>query len=85
MKCIKCIKVAKGYELDEIRRVSDIDADERVKGGYWKFIPKSEWKAGVRKQISKDEVKMKQMKADVETQLVEIEKVKSKKQIKKGK
>ena len=45
MKCIKCIKVAKGYELDEIRRVSDIDADERVKGGYWKFIPKSEWKA----------------------------------------
>ena len=49
MKCIKCIKVAKGYELDEIRRVDDIEADERVKGGYWKFSPKSEWKLATRK------------------------------------
>jgi hypothetical protein len=49
MKCIKCIKVAKGYELDEIRRIDDIDADEKVKGGYWKFVPKSEWKAVTRK------------------------------------
>lgn len=49
MKCIKCIKVAKGYNLDEVRRVDDIDADERVKGGYWKFVPKSEWKAVTRK------------------------------------
>ena len=49
MKCIKCIKVAKGYNLDEIRRVDDIDADERVKGGYWKFVPKSEWKLATRK------------------------------------
>ena len=30
MKCIKCIKVAKGYELNEIRRVKDIEAEERV-------------------------------------------------------
>jgi hypothetical protein len=52
MKCIKCIKVAKGYELDEIRRVSDEDADDRVKGGYWKFIPKSEWKLATRKPKS---------------------------------
>lgn len=52
MKCIKCIKVAKGYELDEIRRVSDEDADDRVKGGYWKFIPKSEWKLATRKTKS---------------------------------
>jgi hypothetical protein len=49
MKCIKCIKVAKGYELDEIRRITNIDADEKVKGGYWKFVPKSEWKAVTRK------------------------------------
>jgi len=49
MKCIKCIKVAKGYELDEIRRVSEIDAEERVKGGYWKYVPKSEWKLATRK------------------------------------
>ena len=49
MKCIKCIKVAKGYELDEIRRIADIDADEKVKGGYWKFVSKSEWKLATRK------------------------------------
>jgi len=56
MKCIKCIKVAKGYELDEIRRVSDIDADEKVKGGYWKFIAKSEWKLATRKPTKTDQV-----------------------------
>ncbi len=49
MKCIKCIKVAKGYELDEIRRIDDKDADEKVKGGYWKYVPKSEWKLATRK------------------------------------
>ena len=49
MKCIKCIKVAKGYELDEIRRVDDIEAEEKVKIGYWKFVPKSEWKLATRK------------------------------------
>ena len=56
MKCIKCIRVAKGYEIDEIRRVADIDADERVKGGYWKFIPKSEWKLATRKPTKSDQV-----------------------------
>ena len=56
MKCIKCIRVAKGYEIDEIRRVSDEDADDRVKGGYWKFIPKSEWKLATRKPTKSDQV-----------------------------
>jgi len=58
MKCIKCIKVAKGYELDEIRRVKDDEAEERVKNGYWKYIPKSEWRISkgiVKKQIDKIE------------------------------
>ncbi len=49
MKCIKCIKVAKGYELDEIRRIDDKDAEDRIKGGYWKYVPKSEWKLATRK------------------------------------
>jgi hypothetical protein len=40
MKCIK-----KG---DEIRRVSDVDADLKVKVHGWTFIPKSEWKTKVR-------------------------------------
>jgi hypothetical protein len=75
MKCIKCIKVAKGYELNEIRRISDIDADEKVKGGYWKFIPKSEWKLATRKP-----------KNDQATdQATDQVKVKSKKQLKKQK
>jgi len=75
MKCIKCIKVAKGYELDEIRRVSDVDADERVKGGYWKFVPKSEWKLATRKP-----------KNDQATdQVTDQVKVESKKQLKKKK
>jgi len=55
MKCIKCIKVAKGYELDEIRRVSDVDAEERVKGGYWKYIPKSEWKGTLKRAVVKND------------------------------
>jgi len=49
MKCIKCIKIAKGYELDEVRRISDEDAEDKVKGGYWKYVPKSEWKLATRK------------------------------------
>ena len=40
MKCIK-----KG---DEIRRVSDVDADLKVKVHGWVFAPKSEWKTKVR-------------------------------------
>jgi hypothetical protein len=73
MKCIKCIKVAKGYELDEIRRVKDDEAEERVKGGYWKYIPKSEWKAVSGK-----------VKSEVSEEVV-TEKVKSKKQLRKEK
>lgn len=75
MKCIKCIKVAKSYELDEIRRVSDIDAEEKVKGGYWKFVPKSEWKMATRK------TKIEQ----VTEQPTEQIKVQSKKQLRKQK
>jgi hypothetical protein len=40
MKCIK-----KG---DEIRRVSDQDADNKVKVHGWAFVPKAEWKTKVR-------------------------------------
>jgi hypothetical protein len=44
MKCIKLIRQSKGRELGEIMRTSDSDAELRVKGGNWIFIPKSEWK-----------------------------------------
>jgi hypothetical protein len=78
MKCIKCIKVAKGYELDEIRRVSDIDAEERVKGGYWKFIPKSEWKATLKRAVVKNDTIV--SKDEVSELSIEEKKLKRKKQ-----
>lgn len=53
MKCIKVIKEAKSYTLGEVRRVADVEADERVKTGIWKFVPKSEWKAT--KKTTKEE------------------------------
>jgi hypothetical protein len=77
MKCIKCIKVAKGYELDEIRRVSDTDADERVKGGYWKFVPKSEWKATLKRAVVKNDTIVS---PDVAELSIEEKKLKRKKQ-----
>ena len=77
MKCIKCIKVAKGYELDEIRRVSDIDADEKVKGGYWKFVPKSEWKGTLKRAVVKNDTIVSPDEADLS---IEEKKLKRKKQ-----
>lgn len=44
MKCIKLIKASKGHEIGEVLRVDDHDADLRVKGGYWSFAPKTEYK-----------------------------------------
>ena len=76
MKCIKCIKQTKHYELDEIRRVENQDAEEKVASGIWKFIPKEEWKLATRK--SKSEVVV------VESTEV-VEPVKSKKQLRKEK
>ena len=77
MKCIKCIKVAKGYELDEIRRVSDTDADEKVKGGYWKFVPKSEWKGTLKRAVVKNDTIVSPDVADLS---IEEKKLKRKKQ-----
>jgi hypothetical protein len=55
MKCIKCIRQTKSYDLDEIRRTDDQDAEEKVKSGTWKFIPKSEWKATLKKAVVKND------------------------------
>ena len=49
MKCIKVIKQTKSYELGEIRRMDDLEAEAKVKTGYWAFCPKSEWKLVTRK------------------------------------
>lgn len=44
MKCIQLIKQMKTVDLGEIKRVDDSDAEVSVKSGYWKYVPKSEWK-----------------------------------------
>jgi len=63
--------------LDEIRRVSDIDADEKVKGGYWKFVPKSEWKGTLKKAVVKNDTIVS---PDVAELSIEEKKLKRKKQ-----
>jgi hypothetical protein len=44
MKCIKTIKSTKNTEVGTIIRVNDADAENKVKTGYWQYVPKSEWK-----------------------------------------
>lgn len=41
---MKCIKNKDG----EIRRVKEVEADEKVSRYGWSFVPKSEWKLNVR-------------------------------------
>jgi hypothetical protein len=64
MKCIKVIKQSKSYELGEIRRMDDLEAEAKVKTGYWAFCPKSEWKLIARKP--------KKVEAVVESQAEEV-------------
>lgn len=49
MKCIQAIREGKYSKIGDIKRVDDTDAQEKVTSGYWKFIPKSEWKMATRK------------------------------------
>jgi hypothetical protein len=50
MKCIQSVKATKNVEVGTIIRVDDKEADLKVKDGYWKYVPKSEWKLKNRKQ-----------------------------------
>ena len=50
MKTIKSIKATKNVELGTIKRVGEKEADSEVRGGYWKYVPKSEYKGVNRKQ-----------------------------------
>jgi hypothetical protein len=50
MKTIKAIKATKHVEVGEIKRINERDADSEVRSGYWKYIPKSEYKGINRKQ-----------------------------------
>ncbi len=51
MKCIQAIREGKYSKIGDIKRVDDTDAQEKVTSGYWKFIPKSEWKLATRKPV----------------------------------
>jgi hypothetical protein len=54
MKCIKSIKTLKNTEIGEILRIDDVEAESKVKTGYWSYISKSEWKLSRRKNSSKE-------------------------------
>jgi hypothetical protein len=45
MKCIKSIKPTKNTEVGVIVRIDEIEAETKVKTGYWSYVPKSEYKA----------------------------------------
>ena len=66
MKCIKSIKSTKNTEIGVITRIDDKDAELKVKGGYWSYIPKSEWKVYTGRDIKTDQVKTKKGKRNDE-------------------
>ena len=68
MKCIQSVKKTKNIEVGEIRRVNDKEADSEVKSGYWKYIPKSEWKSSKGKSKSNEEPNKEKQDKNVETQ-----------------
>ncbi len=53
MKCIQSIKSTKNTEVGVIKRINDKEAESEVKSGYWKYIPKSEWK-GSKKPVTSE-------------------------------
>jgi hypothetical protein len=77
MKCIKVVKETKDNKIGTIRRVTDSEADTKVSSGVWAFAPKSEWK-----QLNSKSVKREVL---VEDNTEPVERVKSKKQLKKDK
>lgn len=44
MKCIKAIKPTKNTEVGTMTRINDVDAELKVKTGFWSYIPKTEYK-----------------------------------------
>ena len=44
MKCIIAVKSTKNMEVGTIKRVDDVEAEEKVRVGFFNYISKSEWK-----------------------------------------
>jgi hypothetical protein len=52
MKCIQAIKETKYAKVGDIKRVSDIEANDKVDTKYWKFISKSQWKSSTKQSTT---------------------------------
>ncbi len=67
MKCIKSVKALKNYEIGEVVRINNVEAEEKVRTGYWQYAPKSEWKtkahSKVETQSEKNDENVPKMKA----------------------
>lgn len=48
MKTIQAVKQTKNVQIGQLKRVDEREADSEVRGGYWKYVPKSEWKSQTR-------------------------------------
>lgn len=83
MKCVKSVKQTKVTKLGEIIRTTDEDAIEKVKGGFWVYVQKSEWKQ--LKQAPKDKVETKAVAVEGEVQVDKKKKGMSKKELKQEK
>ncbi len=54
MKCIRAVKATKQTKIGELKRLSDKEADVATKGGYWQYVPKSEWKHLNKKKVEEE-------------------------------
>jgi len=64
MKTIKLVRATKGIEVGTIKRVGEKEADSEVRGGYWKYVPKSEYKGEKKVEEPKEEKQPKTKKND---------------------
>lgn len=77
MKCIQAIKATKNVEVGTIVRMNDKEAEMKVKDGYWKYVPKSEWKKshskfeGAQQENSEKKEKTQSKKAEKRSKLKE--------------
>jgi hypothetical protein len=76
MKCIKSVRASKNVEVGVINRINDIDAELKVKSGYWEYVPKSEYK--------KTNVTLKPVKTEVKVEKTISEKQRDSKKNKKS-
>lgn len=75
MKCI-----AKGTE---VKRVSDSDADIRVKQHGWKYVPKSEWKLYTRGPVTESKQKTETVSVNTDGLSIEQKRLARKKRVSK--